>query len=119
MLSAIATPVQAGAYCIKGNDWLSPVGDCSFSSYRQCQASASGRRAYCERNPFASRAEMRAQGPPPLLTGAKSEARIQASLSRFIRLLLVDGALTLSGSTPPALRYSFVPLSRLPDRQRD
>jgi hypothetical protein len=40
-------------------DWLSPVGDCSFSSYRQCQATASGRLAYCERNPFYSRGEMR------------------------------------------------------------
>jgi hypothetical protein len=62
-LSTIAaTPVEAGAYCIKGSDWLSPLGDCSFSSYRQCQASASGRRAYCERNPFQSRADMRGEG---------------------------------------------------------
>jgi hypothetical protein len=59
-LSTIAaTPVEAGAYCIKGGDWLSPVGDCSFTSYQQCQATASGRRAYCERNPFNSRGQAR------------------------------------------------------------
>ena len=59
-LSTIAaTPVEAGAYCIKGGDWLSPVGDCSFTSYQQCQATASGRRAYCERNPFNSQGQAR------------------------------------------------------------
>ena len=60
----VATPAEArgSAYCIKGKDWLSPVGDCSFSSYRQCQATASGRLAYCERNPFYSRGEMRGRG---------------------------------------------------------
>jgi hypothetical protein len=45
-------------YCIKGRDWLSPVGDCSFSSYQQCQATAPGRLAYCDVNPFYSQNRM-------------------------------------------------------------
>lgn len=59
-LSAIAAPAAARdyPYCIKGKDWLSPIGDCSFTSYRQCQATASGRFAYCDRNPYYSRARM-------------------------------------------------------------
>jgi Protein of unknown function (DUF3551) len=33
--------------------------DCSFSSYQQCQASASGRDAYCAENPyFTAKAEL-------------------------------------------------------------
>lgn len=39
-------------YCIKGAQWLSPLGDCSFDTYEQCQATASGRLAYCDVNPF-------------------------------------------------------------------
>ncbi len=55
-----ASPAAARDYpfCIKGKDWLSPVGDCSYSSYRQCQAAASGRFAYCDANPFYSRNQM-------------------------------------------------------------
>jgi hypothetical protein len=39
-------------YCIKGCDYGSSLGDCSFSSYQQCQATASGRLAYCAANPY-------------------------------------------------------------------
>jgi Protein of unknown function (DUF3551) len=39
-------------YCIKGCDFGAGRGDCSFATYRQCQASASGRTAYCAENPF-------------------------------------------------------------------
>jgi hypothetical protein len=39
-------------FCIKGGDYDSAVGDCSFDTYQQCLASASGRRAYCDANPF-------------------------------------------------------------------
>src|SRR3954447_24517081 len=39
-------------YCIRGCDYGSSLGDCSFSSYRQCQATASGRLAYCAANPY-------------------------------------------------------------------
>ena len=49
-----SSPVQARDYpfCIKGADYDSPVGDCSFDTYQQCLATASGRRAYCDANPF-------------------------------------------------------------------
>lgn len=54
VLAIDATPAAARDYpfCIKGKQWLSPVGDCSFDSYQQCQATASGRFAYCDVNPF-------------------------------------------------------------------
>ena len=39
-------------FCIKGADYDSSLGDCSFDSYQQCLATASGRRAYCDANPF-------------------------------------------------------------------
>jgi hypothetical protein len=41
-------------YCIKGCDYSGSLGDCSFSSYQQCQATASGRLAYCATNPYFS-----------------------------------------------------------------
>ncbi|MFZ2156409.1 MAG: DUF3551 domain-containing protein [Bradyrhizobium sp.] len=37
-------------YCIQGGGWGFP-GDCSYRSYAQCMASASGRRVYCNINP--------------------------------------------------------------------
>lgn len=39
-------------FCIKGRDYDQAHGDCSFMTYAQCQASASGRYAYCDANPF-------------------------------------------------------------------
>jgi hypothetical protein len=56
-------PLPAAAqnypFCIKGCDFGSGIGDCSFSSYQQCQATASGRDAWCDSNPyFNARAEM-------------------------------------------------------------
>lgn len=49
-----ATPASARdlAYCIKGCDFGGGAGDCSFSSLAQCQATASGRDAYCAANPY-------------------------------------------------------------------
>ena len=49
-----ATPAEARDYpfCIKGAEYLSANGDCSFDTYAQCQATASGRLAYCDANPF-------------------------------------------------------------------
>lgn len=41
-------------FCIKGCDYGAGRGDCSFSSYQQCQATASGRLAYCDANPYYS-----------------------------------------------------------------
>jgi hypothetical protein len=37
-------------WCIQGGGWGVP-GDCSYRSYAQCMASASGRRVYCNINP--------------------------------------------------------------------
>jgi hypothetical protein len=49
------TPAEAVGsrypFCLQGND--SPgLSNCTFTSYRQCQASASGRFLYCVANPF-------------------------------------------------------------------
>ncbi len=53
---AVLAPSAAQArdypYCIKGADYGSSVGDCSFDTYQQCQATASGRFDYCDVNPF-------------------------------------------------------------------
>ena len=59
--AAVAMPAAAREfpYCIRGCDFGAGAGDCSFSSLAQCQASASGRDAYCGANPyFNARAEM-------------------------------------------------------------
>jgi Protein of unknown function (DUF3551) len=56
-----AAPAAAGAmpFCIKGCDFGGGAGDCSFSTYQQCQATASGRDATCATNPyFNANAEM-------------------------------------------------------------
>ena len=46
------TPVAAGEsrYCLHGDDYAF-AGDCAFTSYQQCQATASGRTAYCAVEP--------------------------------------------------------------------
>jgi hypothetical protein len=53
---AVLAPSTAQArdypYCIKGDFYASGTGDCSFDTYQQCLATASGRRAYCDVNPF-------------------------------------------------------------------
>ncbi len=48
------TSAEAGerAFCMKGQDSGSAHGDCSYDTYEQCLASASGRRNYCDTNPF-------------------------------------------------------------------
>ena len=55
-VSAAAVAIPAAArelpYCIKGCDFGGGAGDCSFSSLAQCQATASGRDAYCAANPY-------------------------------------------------------------------
>ncbi len=54
-LALIAIPTGAAAaardfpFCLKGCDFGN--GDCSFVSYQQCQATASGRDAWCDVNP--------------------------------------------------------------------
>jgi hypothetical protein len=51
-----AAPAAAGGmpFCIKGCDFGGGAGDCSFSSYQQCVATASGRDATCAANPYFS-----------------------------------------------------------------
>ena len=51
-----AAPAAAAGmpFCIKGCDFGGGAGDCSFSSYRQCLATASGRDATCAANPYFS-----------------------------------------------------------------
>jgi len=51
---AIPAAARDYPFCIKGCDFGAGGGDCSFSSYQQCQASASGRDAYCAENPYFS-----------------------------------------------------------------
>jgi hypothetical protein len=48
-----AVPAAAGGmpFCIKGCDFGGGAGDCSFASYQQCLATASGRDATCAANP--------------------------------------------------------------------
>ena len=49
ILATGATLASAGEYryCLHGDDYAS-AGECAFASYQQCQATASGRTAYCE-----------------------------------------------------------------------
>jgi hypothetical protein len=49
-------------YCIQGGGWGIP-GDCSYRSYAECQASASGRRVYCNVNPRFAYAKQRRVRP--------------------------------------------------------
>jgi hypothetical protein len=50
----MAAPTPAAAYdyawCVTGGGWGYP-GDCSYQTYAQCLASASGRRVWCNINP--------------------------------------------------------------------
>jgi hypothetical protein len=48
----LASPAVAQdyRYCLQGRQWGYP-GNCQFTSYRQCMASASGTQAYCGINP--------------------------------------------------------------------
>jgi hypothetical protein len=52
VLAPSAAQSQNYPYCIKGEFYVGTAGDCSFGSYQQCLATASGRRAFCDVNPF-------------------------------------------------------------------
>jgi hypothetical protein len=41
---------QADRYCLQGRQWGYP-GNCSFYTYRQCMAAASGTASFCGVNP--------------------------------------------------------------------
>lgn len=49
-------PAGDGAFCIRGFVYGGGggLGDCSFSSYEQCRATASGQEAWCLANPYYS-----------------------------------------------------------------
>ncbi|TYO61386.1 DUF3551 domain-containing protein [Bradyrhizobium hipponense] len=44
-------PVRQDVYCLQGRTWGYP-GNCQFSTYDQCMATASGTYAYCGMNPI-------------------------------------------------------------------
>ena len=53
-----AAPAQAVGsrhpFCIQGNEYPG-LSNCTYDSYEQCQASASGRFLYCVENPYYNR----------------------------------------------------------------
>jgi hypothetical protein len=61
-LATLSVSVPAHAYqypwCVQGRGIGYP-GDCSYQTYAQCMASASGRTNYCGRNPAAALARDR------------------------------------------------------------
>ena len=60
-VATIATSAPAAAYdypwCVQGRGVGVP-GDCSYQTYAQCEASASGRGLYCNSNPRAALNQM-------------------------------------------------------------
>jgi hypothetical protein len=65
------TPVAASEYryCLQGDDYAG-VGDCQFTSYLQCQATASGRTANCVANPYLAVANPYLAAANPYLANA-------------------------------------------------
>ncbi len=58
-ISAMPAMATEFPFCIKGCDFSAGRGDCSFSTYAQCQATAAGLAATCSQNPyFNAKAEM-------------------------------------------------------------
>jgi uncharacterized protein DUF3551 len=49
-ISAVAAEGTQDRYCLQGCQWGHP-GNCQFSGYAQCMATASGTDAYCGINP--------------------------------------------------------------------
>ena len=61
-LSGAFSPAAAASrYCLQGPDWGYP-GNCQFSTFGQCMASASGTYAYCGINPQAYARPQRGYG---------------------------------------------------------
>ncbi|MBT1511563.1 DUF3551 domain-containing protein [Bradyrhizobium sp. SRL28] len=50
--AAASTPsaAQTYLYCLQSEEYAGGAGDCSFSTYAQCQASAAGRTGSCAPN---------------------------------------------------------------------
>jgi hypothetical protein len=57
IIAVNATPTAARdyPYCIIGCDFGNGLGDCSYATYQQCQATASGLVATCAANPYFNR----------------------------------------------------------------
>jgi Protein of unknown function (DUF3551) len=53
-LRAVPAAAADFPFCIKGDNYNDGLGDCSFATYEQCRATASGRAAYCAANPYFS-----------------------------------------------------------------
>jgi hypothetical protein len=53
-LPPTSATAQDCPFCIKGGEYGGGggLGDCSFTSLQQCQATASGQLAYCDANPY-------------------------------------------------------------------
>jgi Protein of unknown function (DUF3551) len=49
---ALPAAARDAAFCIKGCDFGGGAGDCYFTTYQQCLATASGRDATCAANPY-------------------------------------------------------------------
>jgi hypothetical protein len=50
---SISSAAAQDRFCLQGRQWGYP-GNCQFSSYGQCMATASGTDAYCGVNPMAA-----------------------------------------------------------------
>jgi hypothetical protein len=63
---ATSAPAAARDYpwCVQGRDIGYP-GDCSYTTYAQCMASASGRLAYCGVNPRVAYGQQRGRRAYP------------------------------------------------------
>lgn len=61
MTPAPAVEAVQDSFCLQGRQWGYP-GNCQFSSYEQCMATASGTNASCGINPMRAFAQQRRSG---------------------------------------------------------
>ena len=56
LFSTGSSPASASVYpyCIQGDEYAGGAGECIFTTRAQCQATASGRMAYCTENHYFS-----------------------------------------------------------------
>jgi hypothetical protein len=50
--TSAAAQAQNYPFCIKGDGYGGPVGDCTFETLAACQAAAAGRTNFCDANPY-------------------------------------------------------------------
>jgi hypothetical protein len=70
-ISAAAAAAIQDRYCLQGRQWGYP-GNCQFSSYPQCMATASGTTAYCGISPVRIRAPAARRLSGPILSGSEA-----------------------------------------------